>query len=188
MEICRRFEADLKHGLGPSHRRIAFTTSRSRSGPRSCRCWWPRSCDSACARASGPRSRNTASGFPITASHRSGVRRRRRPGADRPVRRAPVPGRGEFGRVYLCRDEQLDRLVAIKVPRAEQFLRPRGLDRFLHEARLAAKIKHPGIVTVYQVARDPDRRLFRRPGVHRGPVALARSWTRNGSRPRGRPR
>ncbi len=34
-------------------------------------------------------------------------------------------GGGNFGRVYLCRDEQLDRLVAIKVPRPETVLRRR---------------------------------------------------------------
>ncbi len=65
-------------------------------------------------------------------------------------------GQGGFGRVYLGRDEQLDRPVAIKVPRADRFSGPEDLGRFLKEAQLAARIKHPGIVTVYQVDRDPD--------------------------------
>jgi hypothetical protein len=63
-------------------------------------------------------------------------------------------GEGNFGRVYLCRDEQLDRLVAVKVPRADRFDGPNDLERFLQEARLAARLKHPGIVTVHQVDRD----------------------------------
>lgn len=63
-------------------------------------------------------------------------------------------GGGAFGKVYLARDERLDRLVAIKVPRPEQFSGPQDVDRFLQEARLAARIKHPGIVTVYQADRD----------------------------------
>jgi serine/threonine protein kinase len=63
-------------------------------------------------------------------------------------------GQGNFGRVYLCRDEQLDRLVAIKVPRADRFDGPQDLERFLQEARLAARVKHPGIVTIHQVDRD----------------------------------
>ena len=63
-------------------------------------------------------------------------------------------GEGNFGSVYLCRDEQLDRMVAIKIPRADRFDGPHDIDRFLHEARLAARVKHPGIVTVFQVDRD----------------------------------
>jgi len=69
-------------------------------------------------------------------------------------------GQGAFGTVYLGRDEQLDRPVAIKVPRADRFSGPQDLDRFLQEARLAARTKHPGIVTVYQVDRDPDAGWF----------------------------
>ena len=42
----------------------------------------------------------------------------------------------------------------IKVPRADRFDGPQDIDRFLHEARLAARVKHPGIVTVHQVDRD----------------------------------
>ena len=63
-------------------------------------------------------------------------------------------GEGNFGRVYLCRDEQLDRLVAVKVPRADRFNGPKDLDLFLQEARLAARVRHAGIVTVHQVDRD----------------------------------
>ncbi len=69
-------------------------------------------------------------------------------------------GEGNFGRVYLCRDEQLDRLVAVKVPRADRFNGPRDLDLFLQEARLAARVRHAGIVTVHQVDRDNDVGCF----------------------------
>ncbi len=58
-------------------------------------------------------------------------------------------GEGNFGRVYLGRDKQLDRFVAIKVPRPERLSGPEDRDRFVLEARLAARIKHSGIVTVY---------------------------------------
>ena len=90
-------------------------------------------------------------------------------------------GEGNFGRVYLCRDEQLDRMVAIKVPRADRFDGPQDLDRFLHEARLAARVKHPGIVAVHQVDRDKARRLLPRSRVHRGPARCRRCCTPNGS-------
>jgi serine/threonine protein kinase/formylglycine-generating enzyme required for sulfatase activity len=64
-------------------------------------------------------------------------------------------GQGAFGRVYLGHDDQLDRLIAIKVQRADRFSGVSDLQRFLQEARLAAQVKHPGIVTVYRIDRDP---------------------------------
>ncbi len=69
-------------------------------------------------------------------------------------------GGGNFGQVYLGRDSQLDRFVAIKVPRPERFAGAEDRDRFLREARLAARIKHPGIVAVYQIDRDPELGWF----------------------------
>src|SRR5712692_1030634 len=58
-------------------------------------------------------------------------------------------GLGTFGTVYKARDTELDRLVAIKIPRAGSIPRPEDLDRFLREARSAAQLKHPGIVAVH---------------------------------------
>ena len=63
-------------------------------------------------------------------------------------------GQGAFGMVYLSDDPELDRSVAIKVPRPQRFSSDSDADRFLEEARLAAQLKHPGIVTVYDVGRD----------------------------------
>jgi WD40 repeat protein len=60
-------------------------------------------------------------------------------------------GSGSFGAVYLARDCELDRTVAIKVPRAGFFPTPEEQDRFHREARSAAQLHHPGIVTVYEV-------------------------------------
>jgi serine/threonine protein kinase len=61
-------------------------------------------------------------------------------------------GRGGMGGVYLAKDMELDRRVALKVPRfraddAELF------ERFAREARAAAAIEHPGICRVYDVGR-----------------------------------
>ena len=61
-------------------------------------------------------------------------------------------GSGAFGTVWLARDERLDREVAVKIV-------PRGADpegRFEREARAAARLSHPGIVTLYEAAIDDE--------------------------------
>lgn len=56
-------------------------------------------------------------------------------------------GAGSFGAVYLARDSRLGRDVALKVPHSMQ---PADANRrFITEARAAAKLKHAGIITVY---------------------------------------
>ncbi len=60
-------------------------------------------------------------------------------------------GYGAFGTVYKARDPELDRLVAIKVPRAGSFAGSGELDRFLREARSVAQLRHPSIVSVHEV-------------------------------------
>jgi serine/threonine protein kinase len=57
-------------------------------------------------------------------------------------------GSGGMGTVYLGRDPELDRLVAIKMLR-DQVHDQELLDRFFREARAAAALRHPNIVTVY---------------------------------------
>ena len=63
-------------------------------------------------------------------------------------------GRGTFGTVYKARDPELERVVAIKVPRAGSFATPEEEERFLREARAAAQLSHPGIVPVQEIAHD----------------------------------
>ena len=65
-------------------------------------------------------------------------------------------GIGAFGSVWKARDPELDRLVAVKVPRKQQ-LSAADVEQFLREARSAAQLKHPGIVSVHEVGRDDDR-------------------------------
>ena len=60
-------------------------------------------------------------------------------------------GRGGMGIVYLAREVQLDRLVAIKVL-PEAMAAQQGLrERFVREARLAAGLSHPHIVPIHRV-------------------------------------
>ncbi|MEP6781629.1 MAG: serine/threonine-protein kinase, partial [Gemmatimonadaceae bacterium] len=65
-------------------------------------------------------------------------------------------GRGGMGVVYLARDIQLDRLVALKVLPQEFAVQPTLRDRFLRETRLAAGFSHPNIVPVYAVEETDD--------------------------------
>ena len=58
-----------------------------------------------------------------------------------------VLGKGAFGTVYKARDPKLDRLVAIKVPRAGSSIEK---DRFFREARSVAQLRHPIIVALHE--------------------------------------
>jgi formylglycine-generating enzyme required for sulfatase activity len=60
-------------------------------------------------------------------------------------------GEGGFGRVYLARDEQIQRLVAVKVPHPHLIASPQDADAHLAEARAAAGLDHPHIVPVFDV-------------------------------------
>jgi serine/threonine protein kinase len=62
-------------------------------------------------------------------------------------------GVGRFGSVWKARDTELDRFVAIKIPRQEN-LDPASEDQFFREARAAAQLKHPHIVSVHEVGRQ----------------------------------
>ena len=60
-------------------------------------------------------------------------------------------GRGGMGAVYLARDVQLDRDVAIKVLLSHLAHNPDARERFLREARMAAGLSHPNIVPIHRV-------------------------------------
>jgi serine/threonine protein kinase len=62
-------------------------------------------------------------------------------------------GRGGMGVVYKAHDTVLDRPVAIKVLAPHLTWDQEFVKRFLHEARAAARLKHPNIVTIYDVGR-----------------------------------
>ncbi|HEX8201598.1 MAG TPA: protein kinase, partial [Isosphaeraceae bacterium] len=62
-------------------------------------------------------------------------------------------GRGAFGIVYRAYDIELDRVVALKVPRPGDLATGEEAERFLREARSAARLQHPGIVAIYDAGR-----------------------------------
>jgi eukaryotic-like serine/threonine-protein kinase len=61
-------------------------------------------------------------------------------------------GSGAFGTVWLARDERLDRDVAVKILARERIMG----GRFEREARAAARLSHPAIVTLYEAAVDDE--------------------------------
>jgi serine/threonine protein kinase/ribosomal protein S27E len=64
-------------------------------------------------------------------------------------------GVGGFGSVWKARDRELDRIVAVKIPRKGQ-LAPSEIEQFFREARAAAQLRHAHIVPVYEVGREGD--------------------------------
>jgi hypothetical protein len=64
-------------------------------------------------------------------------------------------GVGAFGSVWKARDTELDRIVAIKLPRQGQLDGP-GAEAFFREARAAAQLRHPQIVGVHEIGREDD--------------------------------
>ena len=63
-------------------------------------------------------------------------------------------GYGGFGAVWKAKDPQLDRIVAIKIPRRQ--LNREETEKFLREARTAAQLVHPNIVDVHEVGLEGD--------------------------------
>jgi len=64
-------------------------------------------------------------------------------------------GVGAFGTVWNATDTELDRTVALKIPRRGR-LSADETEKFLREARAAAQLKHPNIVSVHEVGRDGE--------------------------------
>jgi len=87
-----------------------------------------------------------------------------------------ILGRGGMGTVYLARDRQLERDVALKLHRAGT-----GNDRLHREALAMAKLAHPNVVTVYEVGTAADRLYVAMEYVRGGTLrswltARSRSW------------
>lgn len=65
-------------------------------------------------------------------------------------------GQGGMATVFRARDLNLQRDVALKVLRDSLITEPGFRDRFLQEARAAANLSHPNIVTVFDFGQDDD--------------------------------
>ncbi|MBI3463022.1 MAG: protein kinase [Planctomycetes bacterium] len=62
-------------------------------------------------------------------------------------------GHGGFGTVWLARDLELDRVVAVKIPHPHR-MEGDGAKLFFREARAAAHLQHPNIVSVHEIGND----------------------------------
>ncbi len=64
-----------------------------------------------------------------------------------------LQGQGSFGTVYRAFDSQLQREVALKIPKMQDGESSQDIERFFREARAAASVRHPNICPVYDVGR-----------------------------------
>jgi len=69
-------------------------------------------------------------------------------------------GVGSFGYVFRAWDTELERTVAIKIQRAGSLSGDDEVDRFHREARSAAQLKHPGIVSLFETSHTDDGVCF----------------------------
>jgi serine/threonine-protein kinase len=94
------------------------------------------------------------------------------PGSDDPLQTAPkgaassryrrlrLHAKGGLGEVFVARDEELNRDVALKEMQS-QFTRDHtSRSRFVSEAEITGSLEHPGIVPVYGLGRYDDGRPF----------------------------
>jgi serine/threonine protein kinase len=65
-------------------------------------------------------------------------------------------GAGGMGAVYKARDTRLERLVAIKVLRADKVADPARKQRFIQEARAASALNHPNIITIHDISSEAN--------------------------------
>jgi serine/threonine protein kinase len=66
-------------------------------------------------------------------------------------------GQGGMGRVYLARDNRLNRRVALKILSPERVSNPRAIARFQREARVGAQLQHENLVRIYDFGESNDR-------------------------------
>ena len=69
-------------------------------------------------------------------------------------------GVGSFGYVFQAWDPRLERVVALKVQRAGSLASDEEAERFGREARSAAQLKHPSIISVYEAGQTQDNVWF----------------------------
>jgi hypothetical protein len=68
--------------------------------------------------------------------------------------------RGGLGEVFIARDDELDREVALKEIQDRYADHPESRSRFVREATITGGLEHPGIVPIHSLGRYPDGRPY----------------------------
>ena len=153
-EVCRRFEADWRAGRQPgiedyvvdvSHQGRPALRAELEALERELSLSEETSARPGVVSATTAEAQGSSLGDPCTI------------GRYRVIRQL---GQGGFGRVYLARDDQLDRPVAIKVLNRERVAGPEDAEQYLAEARALARLDHPNIIPVHDVGRTDDGRCY----------------------------
>ncbi len=71
-----------------------------------------------------------------------------------------LAGEGGFGQVWKGYDLELERPVAVKVPKPSRRFSEEEIERFVAEARKVARLRHPGIVAVHDIHRSAGAYFF----------------------------
>ncbi len=71
-------------------------------------------------------------------------------------------GKGGFATVYRATDTVLEREVALKVLKPGWTDDAKAVERFMREAKQASRLKHPNIVTIYDIGQMESRLLNKR--------------------------
>ncbi|MGR3911971.1 MAG: protein kinase [Candidatus Rhabdochlamydia sp.] len=74
-------------------------------------------------------------------------------------------GKGGMGEVFLAEDAQCKRMVALKRIRSELQKFPSIRRRFLREARIAARLSHPTIVSIFSISDEPSNSFYTMPYI-----------------------
>jgi eukaryotic-like serine/threonine-protein kinase len=98
--------------------------------------------------------------LPDTSSRPLGSESREPPNVGARYALESVIGRGGMGEIWLARDLRVDREIAIKVLRGDGPHDPGALARFLREARVQARLEHPSVVPVHDLAASDAAPFF----------------------------
>ena len=146
-----------QHGFDPERSLAVSRSSRrsatsSRSSPTSTS--RPASSTSACA------DRRCRRGSPTLRVPRSWDDESAATDAEGRFRILRFHDRGALGEVYVARDQQLHRIVALKRIKLDHAADPDKRARFVVEAEITGRLEHPGIVPVYGLGTYDDGRPF----------------------------
>ena len=86
-----------------------------------------------------------------------------------------------MGEIWLARELKLERMVALKVLRADLTQDSKRVTRFRQEARAASALNHPNVCTIYALGDTPDGRSSSRWSTSRG-KRYGNDWRIGGSR------